>query len=96
MLLFFFFYEKFTFIYYHLGGIDKGEHGLSGKLNESILRGKEVLDSFVSIEKDVKNFEDNLNRRYDADLKRRQENKKKSPFEVILNCFSGKKQKEKK
>lgn len=61
---------------------------MSEKLTESILRGKEVLDSFVTIEKDVKTFEDNLNKRYDADLKRRQENKQKSPFEVILKCFT--------
>lgn len=60
---------------------------MTEKLQECLTKGKEVLESYLSIERDVKQYKENLNRRYQLNIRYRAENRAENSFEVSMNPF---------
>lgn len=59
------------------------DKSVSEKLQESLNKGKEQLESFLSIESEVKSFKENLNKHYE----KQKQKKDKGAFEMILERF---------
>ena len=54
------------------------------KLKENIKKAKEKIEEFTVIEKEAKNYEENIKKRYELEI---QEKKKTTTFQKILGFF---------